>query len=104
VVASAARALAGMSKEAAMAALVEQVREQAHAGGLPAMPAVEQSELFIEKRATFTARPRQPRPQNATPWPTLTLAGDWTDTGYPAVLEGAVRSGLQAAKVLLEEY
>jgi len=104
VVASAARALAGMSKEAAMAALIEQVREQARAGGLPAMPAVEQSELFIEKRATFTARPRQPRPQNATPWPALTLAGDWTDTGYPAVLEGAVRSGLHAAKVLLEEY
>jgi monoamine oxidase len=30
------------------------------------------------------------------------LAGDWTDTGYPAVLEGAVRSGKLAASTLIE--
>jgi len=37
------------------------------------------------------------RPSVATPWPAIRLAGDWTDTGYPGVLEGAVRSGLKAA-------
>ena len=101
VVASAAQALAEMPKTEAVAALIEQLRAQAADGGLPAMPAVEQAELFVEKRATFMARPRQPRPKNATPWPALALAGDWTDTGYPGVLEGAVRSGLQAAEALL---
>ena len=101
VVASAAQALAEMPKTEAVAALIEQLRAQAADGGLPAMPAVEQAELFVEKRATFMARPRQPRPKNATPWPALALAGDWTDTGYPGVLEGSVRSGLQAAEALL---
>ena len=67
---------------------------------LPAMPEVTAAELFIEKRATFAAVPGLTRPLNSTPWPTLALAGDWTDTGYPGVLEGAVRSGLQAARVL----
>jgi uncharacterized protein with NAD-binding domain and iron-sulfur cluster len=32
-----------------------------------------------------------------TPLPGLFLAGDWTDTGLPATIEGAVRSGLRAA-------
>jgi uncharacterized protein with NAD-binding domain and iron-sulfur cluster len=64
------------------------------------MPEVEQAELFIEKRATFAARPQLRRPGNGTPWPTLVLAGDWTDTEYPGVLEGAVRSGLEAARML----
>jgi squalene-associated FAD-dependent desaturase len=104
VVASAARTLADMPKAAAVAALVEQIRGQAAVGGLPALPAIEQAELYVEKRATFSARPRQPRPRNATPWTRLALAGDWTDTGYPGVLEGAVRSGLQAAEVLLAAF
>ncbi|WP_407636928.1 FAD-dependent oxidoreductase [Advenella kashmirensis] len=38
------------------------------------------------------------RPDSVTPWPGLFLAGDWTDTGYPGVLEGAVMSGLAAAQ------
>jgi monoamine oxidase len=42
------------------------------------------------------------RPHNQSPWARLSLAGDWTDTGYPAVLEGAVRSGKQATKTLIE--
>lgn len=53
-----------------------------------------------EKRATFAALPSLERPDNGTPWRRLTVAGDWTDTGYPAVLEGAVRSGLAAARLL----
>ena len=38
------------------------------------------------------------RPKTATRWPNLFLAGDWTDTGLPATIEGAVRSGEKAAR------
>ncbi|ARP94801.1 hydroxysqualene dehydroxylase HpnE [Bordetella genomosp. 13] len=102
VVVSAAAGLADDERDTIIASLVEQVRDQAsrHPAGLPPMPAVELAELFIEKRATFSAVPHRARPLNHTPWRTLALAGDWTDTGYPGVLEGAVRSGLQAARVL----
>ena len=68
----------------------------------PTMPAVRAHRLIVEKRATFAAVPGLQRPRNQSPWPRLSLAGDWTDTGYPAVLEGAVRSGKQAAKTLSE--
>lgn len=41
------------------------------------------------------------RPSSPTPWPGLFLAGDWTDTGFPATMEGAVKSGYAAADGLL---
>ena len=41
------------------------------------------------------------RPPQATPWPNLFLAGDWTHTGWPATMEGAVRSGYLAGEALL---
>ncbi|PRY97066.1 squalene-associated FAD-dependent desaturase [Jezberella montanilacus] len=65
------------------------------------MPQVIAHKLIIEKRATFVAQPNLFRPSVQTPWPRLLIAGDYTDTDYPAVLEGAVRSGLAAAKHLL---
>ena len=68
----------------------------------PIMPAVRAHRLIVEKRATFAAVPGLQRPSNQSPWPRLSLAGDWTDTGHPAVLEGAVRSGKQAARTLIE--
>lgn len=103
IVTSAARELAEAPRNRVIASLTQQVSEQAarHPSRLPPMPAVVASELFVEKRATFAAVPGLKRPLNHTPWPTLALAGDWTDTGYPGVLEGAVRSGLKAAQVLL---
>ncbi|CAB3662330.1 MAG: FAD-dependent oxidoreductase [Achromobacter sp.] len=102
VVASVATSLADRNRQQAIEALIDQVAEQAagHPQRLPPMPEVTSAELFIEKRATFAAVPGLTRPLNSTPWPTLALAGDWTDTGYPGVLEGAVRSGLEAARVL----
>lgn len=102
VVTSAATGIAERNRQQITEALIDQVAEQAarHPARLPAMPEVAAAELFIEKRATFAAVPGLTRPLNSTPWPTLALAGDWTDTGYPGVLEGAVRSGLQAARVL----
>ncbi len=56
-----------------------------------------------EPRATFRQAPGTGalRPPAATAWPGLALAGAWTDTGWPDTLEGAVRSGLTAADVVL---
>ena len=41
------------------------------------------------------------RPAQQTPVPNLVLAGDWTQTGWPATMEGAVRSGYLAAEAVL---
>jgi squalene-associated FAD-dependent desaturase len=55
--------------------------------------------LIREKRATFAATPEQQmrRPSATTRLPNLVLAGDWTNTGLPATIEGAIRSGFAAA-------
>lgn len=89
-------------RESFVAAIATQIREQCakHPANLNAMPAVKYQRLIVEKRATFDAVPALTRPSNQSPWPRIALAGDWTDTGYPAVLEGAVRSGLGAAALL----
>ena len=59
--------------------------------------------VIREKRATFSATPAADalRPAFDTPIRGLRLAGDYTDTGLPATLEGAVRSGLQCASRFL---
>jgi zeta-carotene desaturase len=59
-----------------------------------------------EKRATFRAEPGiDDRRPSARPGghgiPNLALAGDWTDTGWPATMEGATRSGYRAAAVVM---
>jgi squalene-associated FAD-dependent desaturase len=102
IVISAATAIAGKDRIQAIDALIDQLREQALRAGLPPMPAVTGSALLVDKRATFLAIPGLARPAQRTPWPSLALAGDWTDTGYPGVLEGAVRSGLRAANAIIE--
>ena len=54
-----------------------------------------------EKQATFSLAPGQPpRPDVRTPLRGLYLAGDWTDTGLPATIEGAVISGYRAAEAV----
>jgi squalene-associated FAD-dependent desaturase len=55
-----------------------------------------------EVRATFSVPPGLDthRPGARTPWPGLYLAGDWTDTGWPATMEGAARSGFLAAEAV----
>jgi len=80
----------------------QQIREQTRRHDCPTMPAVVRRTLITEKRATFAATPGLARPAALTAWPGLVLAGDWTDTGYPGVLEGAVRSGLTAAQAVLD--
>ena len=58
--------------------------------------------IVKEKRATFAQVPAEAarRPGTRTAWRNLLLAGDWTGTGLPATIEGAVRSGHAAAAVL----
>jgi len=55
-----------------------------------------------ERRATFaaTAEQERRRPEQRTPLANLLLAGDWTATGLPATIEGAIRSGNATAKLL----
>ena len=64
-----------------------------------AMPAWQ---IVRERRATFAALPREEakRPATETAWDNLVLAGDWTRTGLPATIEGAIRSGAKAAEII----
>lgn len=60
-------------------------------------------QVLKERRATFAATPDQARkrPKAKTAWKNLILAGDWIDTGLPATIEGALRSGFAAAELAL---
>ncbi|WP_298252410.1 hydroxysqualene dehydroxylase HpnE [Bradyrhizobium sp.] len=60
-------------------------------------------QLVRERRATFAATPEQNalRPGAVTAFKNLFLAGDWTDTGLPATIEGSVRSGDRASDLVL---
>jgi squalene-associated FAD-dependent desaturase len=60
------------------------------------------STVIKEVHATYSPRPGIDayRPQQSTRWPRVFLAGDWTATGWPATMEGAVRSGYLAAEAL----
>jgi hydroxysqualene dehydroxylase len=60
-------------------------------------------QIVRERRATFEATPEQNalRPGPLTSFKNLFLAGDWTDTGLPATIEGSVRSGDRAADLVL---
>ena len=59
-------------------------------------------QIVKEKRATFAATPEQDlkRPASRTRWSNLFLAGDWIQTGLPATIEGALRSGETAAQLV----
>ena len=66
------------------------------AGPMPAW------QIVRERRATFAASPEEEakRPPTETAWSNLVLAGDWTRTGLPATIEGAIRSGTKAARAV----
>lgn len=99
---SAANRMVDQSAEAIAAAVwpdvVAALRLQgAVAGAVPPWRVVK------ERRATFAATAEQDRqrPGARTHLRNLTLAGDWTQTGLPATIEGAIRSGRRAAELLL---
>jgi uncharacterized protein with NAD-binding domain and iron-sulfur cluster len=78
--------------------------DTAAALGLPAKPQPP-ARIVKERRATFAQTPEQiaRRPPAATPWANLFLAGDWTATGLPATIEGAIRSGNVAADLAVKQ-
>jgi squalene-associated FAD-dependent desaturase len=59
-------------------------------------------QIVRERRATFAATPQEntKRPGTVTRFANLALAGDWTATGLPATIEGAIRSGQRAADII----
>jgi uncharacterized protein with NAD-binding domain and iron-sulfur cluster len=61
---------------------------------------VERAQVIKEVRATYSARPGMEamRPDAKTNAANVFLAGDWTRSGWPATMEGAVRSGYRAAE------
>ena len=75
-------------------------RDVAAAIGRPGSP-LPRHRIIKEKRATIAQTPGQDalRPPTATRWRNLLLAGDWTQTGLPATIEGAVGSGRHAAEL-----
>jgi uncharacterized protein with NAD-binding domain and iron-sulfur cluster len=80
---------------------------RAHEELLDALPEVRaaklvQATVIREPRATFSLAPGQPaRPSTQTDLQGFLLAGDWTATGLPATIEGAVRSGNRAADLCI---
>lgn len=78
------------------------VRELAEFFPLAGEAKLERAHVVKEIRATFSARAglEQARPASATQFGNLFLAGDWTRSGWPPIMEGAVRSGYIAAEAV----
>jgi predicted NAD/FAD-dependent oxidoreductase len=69
---------------------------------VPSLPTPLAVHTITEKRATFACIPNLQRPDAASGLPGLWLAGDYVAGDYPATLEGAVRSGVTAARQMLD--
>jgi squalene-associated FAD-dependent desaturase len=78
------------------------VRELAEFFPAVATATLVKAAVVKEVRATYSIRPQldEVRPSANSPWPHLFLAGDWVATGWPATMEGAVRSGYLAAEAV----
>jgi squalene-associated FAD-dependent desaturase len=100
VVISASRELAGRPRDEVIQQIVAELRS--------VFPAARDANLLrgrvvTEQEAVFSVKPGadRGRPPQQTPIANLTLAGDWTATGWPSTMEGAVRSGYLAAECVL---
>ena len=94
--------LVDMPREELAQAIWNDVCKAAGIGG-EVPPPLPPWQIVRERRATFEATPEQNalRPGASTALKNLFLAGDWTDTGLPATIEGSVRSGDRAADLVL---
>ncbi len=102
VVVSAARQFRGLGHDEVERQIVAELRRL-----LPALADAKllRTRVVTEHAATFSAVPGVDRwrPTQASPIANLFVAGDWTNTGWPATMEGAVRSGYLAAEALLRQ-
>jgi zeta-carotene desaturase len=98
---SASRSLVETRREDVIALAL---RELAEFFPAVAQARLEKSHVVKEIRATFSAKPglESHRPLSRTSIPNLFLAGDWTRSGWPATMEGAVRSGYLAAEAVTQ--
>ncbi len=101
VVISASRSLSNMPKNEVIALVLRELAEF-----FPAVSGatLDKSHVIKEIRATFSAKPglEALRPVAKTSFPNLFLAGDWVRSGWPATMEGAVRSGYLAAEAVTQ--
>lgn len=99
LVVSASRSLETMARADVIALAVRELAEFFPAVG---QAKLEKAHVVKEIRATFSAAPglESRRPPSHTAIPNLVLAGDWTRSGWPATMEGAVRSGYLAAEAV----
>ena len=100
VVVSAARAFRGLGHDEIQRRIVEELARLFPAAGRATL---KRGRVITEHAATFSAVPGvdKLRPSQESPLSNLFIAGDWTATGWPATMEGAVRSGYLAAEGLL---
>jgi squalene-associated FAD-dependent desaturase len=103
LVVSASRSLTDMSRADVIALALRELQEF-----FPnvAEAKLEHAHVVKEMRATFSAEPNleAQRPVSATVVDNLFLAGDWTRSGWPATMEGAVRSGYLAAEAVTKSF
>jgi squalene-associated FAD-dependent desaturase len=101
VVVSASRQFRALGHEEVQRRIVSEIA-QLFPAAVPS--ALRRARVVTEHEATFSAVPGVDnwRPAQTTPLPNLLLAGDWTATGWPATMEGAVRSGYLAAEAILK--
>ena len=101
IVISASRSLVTMKREEILELALRELREV-----LPPtqLAALQKAVVVKETKATFSFSPGSDdrRPSSDTPFANLFLAGDWTQTGWPPTMEGAVRSGYRAAERITE--
>jgi zeta-carotene desaturase len=101
LVVSASKSLVQKSREEILELATRELKEF--------FPAVKEAKVvkaavIKEVYATYSIVPGldRYRPEAKTAWPRIFLAGDWTATGWPATMEGAVRSGYLAAEAITE--
>lgn len=87
-----------MTQDALAAAVFEELQRE-----LGPLPPLVWHRVIAEKRATFECTPGLERPRTRTALSNVHLAGDYTAGDYPATIEGAVRSGVAAARQVLEQ-